>query len=295
MNPKPVFTGIAVALVTFFDEHGHVDLEATAKHAAHLAARGVRAVVVGGSTGEASHLSMKERLQLFKAVKYAVPSHVPGDPRHRRPVRRRQRPEPHPAGRGGRGRRGDRLSPRHGDVREFYGEVVGAAGHMPVLAYHWPKVSPPGITMEDLKVLKVAGVKDSTGDTERLLEMLACFHRPIYTGNASVVAYAGLLGCTGAILAAANLEPELSADAFAGSVAAQKDLLFAHRIVSHYGIKGVKEELARKFGTSTVCRWTAGVGAARGRSGRSEAEEASSPTVTPGWSATRLIASSTPA
>ena len=39
-----------------------------------------------------------------------------------------------------------------------------------------------------------------------------------------------------------------------GSVAAQKDLLFAHRIVSHYGVKGIKEELARKFGTSTVCR-----------------------------------------
>jgi dihydrodipicolinate synthase/N-acetylneuraminate lyase len=146
------------------------------------------------------------------------------------------------------------LSPRHGDVREFYGEVVGAAGSMPIIAYHWPKVSPPGITMEELKALKVAAIKDSTGDTERMLEMLACFHRPIYAGNSSVVAYAGMLGLTGAILAAANIEPELCADAFAGQVAAQKDLLFAHRIVSHYGVKGIKEELARKFGTSTVCR-----------------------------------------
>ena len=87
---------------------------------------------------------------------------------------------------------------------------------MPVFAYHWPKVSPPGITMEELKALKVAAIKDSTGDTERMLEMLACFHRPIYAGNASVVAYAGMLGLTGAILAAANIEPELCADAFAG-------------------------------------------------------------------------------
>jgi 4-hydroxy-tetrahydrodipicolinate synthase len=254
MNPKPVFTGIAVALVTFFEEHGHVDNETTAKHAAHLAARGVRAVVVAGSTGEASHLSMKERLQLFKAVKNAVPSHVPvilgtGDLTAGVSVPQLTRRAAEAGA--------DAalvLSPRNGDVREFYGEVVGAAGHMPVLAYHWPKVSPPGITMEDLKALKVAGVKDSTGDTERMLEMLACFHRPIYTGNASVVAYAGMLGCTGAILAAANLEPELSADAWAGSISAQKDLLFAHRIVSHYGIKGIKEELARKFGTPTVCR-----------------------------------------
>jgi dihydrodipicolinate synthase/N-acetylneuraminate lyase len=254
MNPKPVFTGIAAALVTFFDEHGHVDNEATAKHAAHLATRGVRAVVVAGSTGEASHLAMKERLQLLKAVKAAVPAHVPvilgtGDlaPGVSVPQLTRRAAE---AG-------ADAalvLSPRHGDVREFYGEVVGAAGSMPIIAYHWPKVSPPGITMEELKALKVAAIKDSTGDTERMLEMMACFHKPIYAGNSSVVAYAGMLGLTGAILAAANIEPELCADAFAGQVAAQKDLLFAHRIVSHYGVKGIKEELARKFGTSTVCR-----------------------------------------
>ena len=36
----PVFTGVAVALVTFFDEHGHVDTACTAKHAVHLAERG---------------------------------------------------------------------------------------------------------------------------------------------------------------------------------------------------------------------------------------------------------------
>ena len=49
-------------------------------------------------------------------------------------------------------------------------------------------------------------------------------------------------------------EPERCADAFAGDISAQKDLLSAHRIVSHYGVKGIKEELARKSGTSTVCR-----------------------------------------
>jgi dihydrodipicolinate synthase/N-acetylneuraminate lyase len=256
MNPKPVFTGIAAALVTFFDEHGHVDNDATAKHAASLCGRGVRAIVVAGNTGEASHLSMKERLRLFDAVKAAVPSWVPvvlgtGDlaPGVSVPMLTKKAAE----------RGADAaltLSPKHGDVREFYGEVVDAAGKMPVLAYHWPKVSPPGITMEELKALepRIAGVKDSTGDPERLLEMLACFHKPIYGGSAAVAAYAGMLGCTGMILAAANLEPELCADAFAGSVPAQRDLVFAHRVVSTYGVKGLKEELARKYGTSTVCR-----------------------------------------
>ena len=63
-----------------------------------------------------------------------------------------------------------------------------------------------------------------------------------------------MLGCAGAILAAANLEPELCADAFMGSVRSQRDLLWAHQIVSTKGVKGIKEELARRYGTSTVCR-----------------------------------------
>jgi dihydrodipicolinate synthase/N-acetylneuraminate lyase len=146
------------------------------------------------------------------------------------------------------------LSPHHGDVREFYGEVVAAAGTMPVLAYHYPQMSAPGISLDDLRALKVTGIKDSTGDPERLLATLAHFHRPIYTGNAAIVAYAGMLGCAGAILAAANLEPELCADAFMGSVRSQRDLLWAHQVVSTKGVKGIKEELAHRFKTSSAIR-----------------------------------------
>jgi 4-hydroxy-tetrahydrodipicolinate synthase len=252
--PKPVFAGIGVALVTFFDEHGHVDLESTAKHAAHLSGRGVRAIVVAGSTGEASHLSTKERLQLLVAVKQAVPDWMPvilGTGQLAAGVSvpnltRRAAQQGAAAAL--------TLSPHNGDVREFYGEVVAAAGTMPVLAYHYPQMSAPGISLDDLRALKVAGIKDSTGDPERLLATLAHFHRPIYTGNAAIAAYAGMLGCAGAILAAANLEPELCADAFMGSVRSQRDLLWAHQVVSTKGVKGIKEELAHRFHTSSAIR-----------------------------------------
>ncbi len=253
-NIKPVFTGVAVALVTFFDEHGHVDLESTAKHAAHLSGRGVRAIVVAGSTGEAAHLSMKERLQLLDAVKAAVPDWMPvvlGTGQLAAGVSvpaLTKRAAEHGAA------AALTLSPHHGDVREFYGEVVAAAGSMPVIAYHFPTMSNPGISIDDLKALKVSGVKDSTGDPERLLDALAHFHRPIYIGNAAIAAYAGMLGCAGAILAAANLEPELCADAFMGNVHAQKDLLWAHQVVSTKGVKGIKEELAHRFHTSSAVR-----------------------------------------
>jgi 4-hydroxy-tetrahydrodipicolinate synthase len=254
-SAKPVFTGVGVALVTFFDEHGHVDHASTAKHAVHLAERGVRGIVLAGTTGEAIHLSMRERLHLLDHVRKEVSDSVPlllgtgclsagvSTPA----LTRRARDH---------GASGVMvLSPHHGDVREFYGEVVDAAGDMPVLAYHFPAMSGnDGISIDELKALKVAGIKDSTGDPERLLEELAHFHKPIYTGSSAITAYAGMLGCTGAILAAANLEPELCADAFAGNIQAQKDLLSIHRIVTQKGVKGIKEELARRWGTSTACR-----------------------------------------
>jgi 4-hydroxy-tetrahydrodipicolinate synthase len=253
MTSKPVFTGVGVALVTLFDASGHVDLAATAQHAVHLVRRGVRSVVVAGTTGEAPHVSMKERLQLLDAVTEAVEGAVPvilgtGNlPTGVSVPDLTRRAAEHGAA------AALTLSPHHGDVREFYGEVVAAAGSMPVIAYHFPDHQPPGIEIADLKALKVAGLKDSTGMPTRLLDELAHFHQPIYTGSAAMLLMAGQLGCAGAILAAANLEPELCADAFAGTVQAQKDLLAVHKL-SADGAKAIKGELARKFGTSTVVR-----------------------------------------
>src|SRR5204862_6084105 len=145
--------------------------------------KGVRAVVVAGSTGEASHLSTKERLQLLDAIKAAVPEETPvivgtGNLAPGVSVPRlTKRAAEHGAS------AALTLSPHHGDVREFYGEVVAAAGAMPVLAYHYPLMSAPGISLDELRALKVAGIKDSSGDCERLLETVAQFHKPIYTGS----------------------------------------------------------------------------------------------------------------
>ena len=70
---QPLFSGVGVALVTLFEEDGCLDADATAAHAARLVALGVRAVVVAGTTGEASALSPEERRELLGAVRKAVP------------------------------------------------------------------------------------------------------------------------------------------------------------------------------------------------------------------------------
>jgi len=245
--------GVGVALATLFDDDGGLDAEATALHAAHLVALGVRSVVVAGSTGEAATLTPEERVDLLSAVRDAVPDHVPvlagtGAPSARQAVALTLSAKEHGA---------DGVlvlsPPRVDDPRPYFDLVARAAGGLPVLAYHYPKVSPPGIAVSFLPDLTVAGLKDSSGDPDRLLEELE-WGEPLYTGASALLALAGPLGCAGAILALANLEPEGCLAAFEGDVKAQRALAGAHRAARTAFPRGLKEMMSARFGTSPVTR-----------------------------------------
>ncbi|HEX6311507.1 MAG TPA: dihydrodipicolinate synthase family protein, partial [Acidimicrobiia bacterium] len=227
--PTPVFTGVGVALVTLFDDGGEVDAAATAALAAKLVDAGVRGVVVAGSTGEAAALAADERAALLDAVRGTVGDAVPvlagtGAPSARQAVALTRDAIAHGA---------DAVlalsPPRSRDLDGYYGGVVSAAGEVPVLAYHYPNASPPGIPVDTLAALPgVAGLKDSSGDPERLLREVTEWDRPVYTGSSALLSFAGPLGCPGAILALANVEPERCLEAFAGDAGAQRALTAAH-------------------------------------------------------------------
>ncbi len=166
---EPLFRGVGVALATLFDGAGGLDAKATAEHAATLVDLGVRAVVVAGSTGEAATLTPAERLALLTEVRRAVPSGIPvlagtGAPSRRQAVALTRAAVDHGA---------DALlvlsPPGSSDLRGYYEAVAGAAASTPVLAYHYPKSSQPGIPVELLPELPIQGAKDSSGDPERLL------------------------------------------------------------------------------------------------------------------------------
>jgi 4-hydroxy-tetrahydrodipicolinate synthase len=249
---EPVFTGVGVALVTLFGEGGDLDAGATADLAARLVDLGVRGVVVAGSTGEAATLSPDERDALVSAVRAAVPAGVAvvagtGAPSARQAAELTRR-----AGACGADAALALSPPLADDPRPYYETVVAAAGDLPVLAYHFPRASAPGIAVEALAGLPVAGLKDSSGDPARLLETLDRFGQPVWTGSSALLAYAGPLGCAGAILAAANLDPATAAAALAGDPAAQRAMLPAHRAAS--SIPRLKAAVAERFGTSPVTR-----------------------------------------
>lgn len=256
VGPAP-FTGVGAALVTFFDGAGAVDEAATAEHAARLVELGVRAVLVAGSTGEAAALSEDERDRLLAAVSSAVRSADPqvpvlaGTGAAWPGLAARQTEHARAGG-------ADAVlalsPPRVADPTAYYRAVARAAGAMPVLAYHFPAVCPPGIPLDVLAQLPVSGCKDSSGDADRLLRERTSFAGWLYVGSAALCSTGGSLGCTGAILAVANAEPELAAAAFAGDADAQLRLVPAHVETGRAWPQGLKALTAARFGTPTGAR-----------------------------------------
>jgi 4-hydroxy-tetrahydrodipicolinate synthase len=248
-----VFEGVGVALVTLFDQEGELDAPATADHATRLVEAGVQAVVVAGTTGEAAALSPDERVDLLLAVRNAVDGRVPvisgtGAPSTRQAVvLSRQAAD---AG-------ADALlalSPPHtADPLRYY-ERVAAAVDVPVLAYHFPAMSPPGIPVDTLRDLPVRGLKDSSGDAKRLITEADELPVGLYTGDASLVLLAAALGCSGAILALANVDPDGCTRAWAGDGRTQRELINGHRAGALAGIAGLKRTLCALHGTSPVTR-----------------------------------------
>ena len=253
MDAAPPFTGVGVALVTLFDDSRAVDAAATADLAARLVDDGVRAVVVAGSTGESDTLDEDERRRLLDAVRSRLDGVAvlagTGGTWAAQAARRTA------AARDGGADAALVLSPRRvPDPRPYYAEVAAAAGDLPLLAYHYPAQSPPGIPVETLPELPVVGAKDSSGDPERLLQTLSTWDGHVYPGSSALLSFAGLLGCPGAILALANAEPGLCAAAFAGDPEAQLALTRAHLAAAAAFPAGIKALVAERYGCSTTSR-----------------------------------------
>jgi len=249
-----LFTGVGVALVTLLDDDGGVDVAATGSLAAELAGRGMRAVLACGTTGEAGVLSDAERVAVIRAVRDAVPPgiQVLAGTGATTPARAAELTAVAAAA------GADAVlawpPPGSADLAGYYAALGRAAPGLPVLAYHIPWVSAPGVPVGALASLPIAGLKDSSGDPDRLLAEIAHYPGRTYVGSSALLALAGPLGGTGAILAVANAEPELCIAAFAGDAAAQRMLTDVHLAVREGGVPALKRILAGQRGTVPLSR-----------------------------------------
>jgi 4-hydroxy-tetrahydrodipicolinate synthase len=253
MHGMALFSGVGVALVTLFSEDGDLQAKATADLAAQLTELGVRAVLVNGTTGEAATLTPEERDEVVGAVRAAVPAGVPviagtGAATGRRAAELTERAF---------GAGADAVlvlsPPGVPDPRRYYERVAGRAIG-PVLAYHFPGAAAPGIPVDVLPDLPVAGLKDSSGDAARLLHEREVFAGDLWTGSAALLSLCGAIGAAGGLVAAANMAPEDCVAALAGDVAAQLRVAAADRAASVDFPAGYKRATAERFGVPPFAR-----------------------------------------
>ena len=253
----PLFTGIGVALVTLFNEQGELLPTQTADLAAALVGRGVSAVLVAGSTGEPWALNSAERTVLCQTGRERVSAHIPvllgtgafsgWDETEQMTAECAES-----------GADVFLIMPPPGIAADaaHYVRLKEIAGDTPIWAYHVPGVSAPGVPLDIVGQLDVAAMKDSSGDADRLAAEVTqrAVGRPLYVGSPTVLTLARALGVPGAILALANTVPELCAAAFGGDLPAQAEVARQH-IESLTGFPGgLKKEISRTYGTSTVTR-----------------------------------------
>ena len=74
---KTVFTGVATALITPFDKYGKIDYEKFAELVEFQIREGINALVVAGTTGEASTFGDDEHRDLISFVVKQVNGRVP--------------------------------------------------------------------------------------------------------------------------------------------------------------------------------------------------------------------------
>jgi 4-hydroxy-tetrahydrodipicolinate synthase len=247
------FGRVVTAMVTPFTDDGSLDVDGAVALARWLQDQGAEGLVVAGTTGEASTLDDDERSDLLIAVRYAVDGRVPvlvgtGAPSARQAVLLSKRAQDDGA---------DALlvlsPPGVPDPRPYY-ERVTAAVEVPVLAYHYPKAAAPGVPVDVLAQLPVAVINDISGDAERLILEADELAAGLYTGHPTLIHLAGAIGCSGAILALANVDPEGCLRAWAGDGTVQRELINGHRAQSLTGIPGLKRTLCALHGTSPVTR-----------------------------------------
>jgi 4-hydroxy-tetrahydrodipicolinate synthase len=213
-----IFSGVATATVTPFDEFGELDADAFGALVQRQIAGGAAAIVTSGTTGESATLTDSEKLTLLELAKQKARGLLPviagtgsNSTRHAQKLAR----EAELAG-------ADGLlvvTPYYNKATargliEHYG-AIAASTSLPIIVYTVPSRTGMGIPAEVwgelFAIPNVVGVKDATGDISHTARLLARYggEAAVYAGCDDALLPTLALGGDGVISVVSNLIPSV--------------------------------------------------------------------------------------
>jgi 4-hydroxy-2-oxoglutarate aldolase len=256
--------GIFPALATCFDHHGELYKTKVFHNVEKLNHIGLAGYTVCGSTAETPLLSVEERIQMMEWVKQAAAegktliAGVGAESVHEtvKVANRAAEIGFHYA---------LALTPfyyrmqmHRPDTQSLYFRALADRSKIPVLLYNIPQVTGYALPVETVAELSyhpnIAGMKDSSGDNERMKEVVAAV-KPgfqVFSGSGAGFGEALQFGAAGAILAIANPLPYACVTVWEAfrlrEFEAAKDwqariLPAAKLIAGKYGIPGLKHAM----------------------------------------------------
>lgn len=218
---NPVFVGAGVAIITPFDKDGQIDFERFSKLIEFQIANNTDAIIVCGTTGEGSTLSVKERLELFSYAVTQVRGRVPvigGTGSNSTFFTRDLAVEAEETG-----------IDAHLIVTPYYNKTSqqGLIKHYnyladrlskPIIVYNVPSRTGMNIAPETYKKLSehrnIVAVKEADPNINKLMKSIALCQNKLdfYIGNDDLISVSAYLGCKGVISVLSNILPGFTRD-----------------------------------------------------------------------------------
>ena len=210
---QPIFTGSAAAIVSPFNRET-LDIPVLKRLLDFQLRSGTDAIVVCGTTGEASTMSYREKMRAIECCVEHIAGRVPviaGSGANSTETAIALSRDAQRAG-------ADALlvvTPYYnkctqpGLVNHY--EAIAGAVSLPVIAYNVPSRTGVDISVESCKALSripnLAGIKEACGDISKAGRILAECDLPVYSGNDDQTLALMALGGAGVISVASNVVP----------------------------------------------------------------------------------------
>ncbi|MDW8208450.1 MAG: dihydrodipicolinate synthase family protein [Chloroherpetonaceae bacterium] len=262
---EPQFRGCYVANLTPFDHQGSLNTAVLQAHVDWLIAHGIAGLCPAGTTGEFLYLTEYERAEIIEATLQATRGRarvIAGvwalDPGETVRLARHA----HVAGADAVFLPPPIYYPATDDHIFACYAAVRSATPLPVFAYNIPQYAANEISLSCLERLiadgVIAGIKESSGDTHRLGEIIRRFgaHATVLAASDALISESRRLGAHGFISAIGNLAPETLVAIWNGDDSRQSEITALRTRLKQIGaIPALKYLLTRKgfsFGNTRI-------------------------------------------